>query len=252
MGNPAIRFHGVSLHYTGTGRPGLKRTLFDLVTLRRHDTDEGHWALQGISFSIERGESVGIIGRNGSGKSTTLGLIAQVLVPTRGSVSINGFTVPLLQLGAGFHQDLSGGENVVLNAVLLGFTRREALNLVPSIADFSGLGARLDDPLRTYSTGMRARLGFAVAAHVEPEILLVDEILAVGDAGFRDRCIAAIKRLNGSGTTLVYVGHARPAVEMLCGRSMLLHNGRLEYDGSTEETFRRYFKLLEADPGGCG
>jgi ABC-type polysaccharide/polyol phosphate transport system ATPase subunit len=188
-------------------------------------------ALKGVSFTIEHGESVAVVGSNGAGKSTLLALIAGVLWPDRGEVRVEGSVSPLLELGAGFHPDLTGRENLRLNASLLGMTRREADVLGDRIVEFSELGEFIREPLRTYSAGMIMRLGFAIAVSRDPDILLVDEILAVGDQKFQDKCLERIRELKRQGATIVFVSHARTAVEALCERALWLDHGRLAADG---------------------
>jgi homopolymeric O-antigen transport system ATP-binding protein len=184
-------------------------------------------ALSGVSLEIGRGECVSLIGRNGAGKSTTLGLIAGVLRPSSGTVETAGRICPLLELGAGFNSELTGRENIVLNGILLGLTRREVASRTEEIIAFSELGEFVNAPLRTYSSGMIARLGFSVAVHLDPDILLVDEVLAVGDEKFRQKCLRRMQQFRERGTTMVMVTHDLGTVEKISDRVMLFEGGRL-------------------------
>lgn len=184
-------------------------------------------ALSDVSFAILPGECVSVIGPNGAGKSTTLGLIAGVLRPSSGTVETRGRICPLLELGAGFHSELNGRENIVLNGILLGLTRREVMERVDDIIAFSELGEFIDAPLRTYSTGMTSRLGFSVAVHLEPNILLVDEALAVGDHAFRQKCLRRMQEFRQRGTTMVFVSHEMESVAQISDRVALIVGGRL-------------------------
>jgi lipopolysaccharide transport system ATP-binding protein len=184
-------------------------------------------ALREVSFDIVKGNSFGIIGRNGSGKSTILGLIAGVLKPSSGIVQVTSRISALLELGAGFHPELSGKDNIVLNGVLLGMSRREVKEKSEAIISFSGLGDFIDQPLRTYSSGMIARLGFSIVVHLDPQILLIDEVLAVGDEEFQKKCIAELDAFRSNGVTIVFVSHDLASVERICDRAALIDNGKL-------------------------
>lgn len=201
---------------------------------------EAFWALDDVSFAIGAGEKVAVIGRNGAGKSTLLSIIAGVMSPTRGAVECNGRVSAMLELGTGFHPDLTGRENIYLNAALLGLRRKEVEEREPSILEFSEMQRFVDEPLRTYSTGMVARLGFAVAVHVEPEILVLDEVLSVGDASFREKCERKVAELVGGGTTLLLVSHSVVAVKANCERAIWLDGGRVEMDGPTLSVVEAY------------
>ncbi len=196
--------------------------------------------LHDISFEIGHGESVAIIGRNGVGKSTILSLIAGVLEPTTGRVSVDGRVSPLLELGAGFHPELSGRDNILLNGVLLGMRREEVRRKSAAIIAFAELDESIDEPIRVYSSGMLARLGFAVAVHLEPEILLVDEALAVGDAQFQQKCVQQIRELHRRGVTTVLVSHDLGSVERLCERALVLESHRIAYSGPVADAIRFY------------
>ena len=199
-------------------------------------------ALKGISFTIQDGETVGIVGRNGSGKSTTLKIIAGVYRPSSGIAEVSGH-VALIELGAGFQPDLTGRENIVLSGLLLGLSRREIKSREESIVEFAELGAFIDSPVKQYSTGMYMRLGFAIASEVDPDILLMDEILAVGDTAFQQKCMARIQDFRRMGKTIVYVSHSAAAVVELCSRALLLHEGVLVADGSPDDVIDRYNEL---------
>ncbi len=221
---------------------GLKHSLLHLPDLIRRMKADRFMALADVSLEAKRGESIGIIGSNGSGKSTMLGLIAGVIQPQAGTVEVHGRIAPLLELGAGFHHELTGRENVVLNAVLMGLTRREVAQRFDAIVAFSGLEAFLDEPLRTYSSGMVARLGFSVAAHLDPDILLIDEILAVGDANFQAKCHERLADFRRHGVTLIIVSHALEEVRLLCDRVVWLEAGRVAMEGDPSAVIPAYSK----------
>jgi lipopolysaccharide transport system ATP-binding protein len=197
-------------------------------------------ALNGVSLEVARGQSVGIIGANGSGKSTLLRIMAGITPPSSGTIEINGRVSALLELGAGFHGQISGRENAVLNAVLLGLTMREAYERLDQIIAFAELERFIDEPMRTYSFGMFLRLGFAVAVHVNPEVLLVDEVLAVGDAEFQQKCFDHIEQLRRRGVTIVIVSHDLPAVERFTDRVVMLDAGKVVDDGDPTKVVGRY------------
>jgi lipopolysaccharide transport system ATP-binding protein len=193
---------------------------------------EPFWALKDVSFTIEQGEVVGIIGRNGSGKSTLLKIVAQITAPTTGEVRLWGRTGTLLEVGTGFHPELSGRENVYLNGALLGMSRRDISRKFDEILEFSGVEAFIDTPVKRYSSGMQTRLAFSVAAHLEPEILIVDEVLAVGDAAFQQKCIGKMNEVSRSGRTVFFVSHKMSAVDQLCNRIIWLDHGELVLDST--------------------
>jgi ABC-type polysaccharide/polyol phosphate transport system ATPase subunit len=198
------------------------------------------WALRDVSLTIRRGESVGIIGPNGAGKSTLLRIVSRLAPLTKGKLTVRGRVSPLLELGAGFHPQITGRENAILNAVLLGLSRKEAKEKLAEIADFSELGGFFDQPMRTYSSGMYVRLGFAVAVHVRPEILLVDEVLAVGDAEFQQKCFAHIEKLRQDKVTIVLVTHDLDSVKRFCDRAVLLNHGVIAAEGRPREVVDQY------------
>ncbi|MDI6889828.1 MAG: ABC transporter ATP-binding protein [Thermodesulfovibrionales bacterium] len=226
MKEPVIIFNDVSksypLYHHLTG--GIKNFLFHLPRGINSLKNSRFEALRDISFEVCRGETFGIIGRNGAGKSTTLGLIAGVLKPSKGRVIVKGRISPLLELGAGFHHELTGKENIMLNGVLMGLTRAEVSRKMNEIIEFSELRDFVDQPIRTYSSGMLARLGFSIVAHLEPEILLIDEILAVGDMGFQKKCIDKMMGFKKSGVTMVFVSHSMEDIGRICDRVMWIEN----------------------------
>lgn len=206
-----------------------------------NDIQEKFWALKDISFDLEKGEAVGIIGRNGAGKSTLLKILSKITEPTEGSATIYGRIGSLLEVGTGFHPELTGRENVYLSGAILGMTRAEIEKRFDDIVKFSEVEKFLDTPLKHYSSGMQVRLGFAVAAHLEPEILVVDEVLAVGDARFQNKCLGKMKEVTTEGRTVLFVSHNMNAVERLCNRAILLNNGHIEHDSTNvSETIHDY------------
>ena len=201
------------------------------------------YALREVSFEIRRGEATGIIGRNGSGKSTLLQLLAGTLTPTSGSLAVRGRVSALLELGSGFNPDFTGRENVFLNGAILGLSRCEMTEKFDEIAAFADIGEFLDQPVKTYSSGMMVRLAFAVAVSVQPDILIIDEALSVGDVFFTQKCFQRIREIVHRGATLIFVSHDMGAVQNLCDRALLLNAGRLVYDGAPEDCVSRYFNL---------
>ena len=204
------------------------------------DTVDAFWALKEVTFKVERGEVVGIIGTNGAGKSTLLKILARITSPTKGRAQIRGRISSLLEVGTGFHQELTGRENVFLNATILGMKKKEVENKFDQIVEFSGVEKFLDTPVKRYSVGMKVRLAFAVAAHLEPEILIVDEVLAVGDAEFQKKCLAKMQDVGQQGRTVLFVSHNMPAVTRLCQRAILLNNGRIVDDGPVGKVVHEY------------
>jgi lipopolysaccharide transport system ATP-binding protein len=230
--------------------PKETRTLKELIVTRGRGRGEDVWALSGVSVEAQPGEAVGLVGRNGSGKTTLLKLIAGIIKPTQGTVAVDGRVASLLELGAGFHPEFTGRENVFLNGALYGLKRAQIGELMDEIVNFAGIGHYVDLPVRTYSAGMYMRLGFAVAAHVDADVLLLDEIFAVGDEEFQRKCFGKISQFKQAGGTIVFVSHDAAAVERLCERAVLLRQGTVEYDGPTREAILRYRSLLaeERDP----
>jgi len=198
------------------------------------------WALQDVSFEVIKGEVVGIIGINGAGKSTLLKILSKITAPTSGCVTIRGRISSLLEVGTGFHPELTGRENVYLNGTILGMRKKEIENKFDEIVDFSGIEKFIDTPVKRYSSGMRVRLAFAVAAHLEPEILVIDEVLAVGDARFQKKCLDKMRDVGQQGRTVLFVSHNMPAVTRLCSRTILLNAGRVQADGPTHEVISEY------------
>jgi ABC-type polysaccharide/polyol phosphate transport system ATPase subunit len=235
-------------YYLRSQRPeDIKTTVLHLPSfLSRDNNRKAFWALDGVSFEVKRGESMGIVGPNGSGKSTLLKIIADLARPTRGKIAVNGRISALLELGAGFHPQITGRENAVLNAVLLGLTRREAEEVLPEIIAFSELGDFIDEPMRTYSSGMYIRLGFSVAVHVHADVLLVDEVLAVGDAQFQQKCFDHIEKLRAKGVTIVLVSHDLGSVTRFCERAILLHQGQVQVEGKSQPVVHEYLSRIAA------
>jgi homopolymeric O-antigen transport system ATP-binding protein len=198
------------------------------------------WALQDVSFKINDGEVVGIIGRNGAGKSTLLKILSKITYPTSGRVRVAGRVASLLEVGTGFHEELTGRENIFLNGSILGMKKKEVETKLDSIISFAGVERFIDTPIKRYSTGMRLRLGFAVAAHLDPDVLIVDEVLAVGDAGFQKKCLNTMQELRTSGRTVLFVSHNMAAVENLCTRGIWIDGGRVRQDGPTREIIDAY------------
>ena len=238
----ALRVQGVSKQYRTYARPGdrLKESL-TRGRLRRH---KEFWALHEVSFELNKGDIVGIIGPNGCGKSTLLQIIAGTLEPTQGEVWHEGRIAALLELGAGFDPEFTGVENVYMNASLLGFSRRETDALFPQIERFAEIGDFIHQPVKTYSSGMYVRLAFAIAASVEPDILIIDEALAVGDAVFQHRCLRRIKELHERGTTVLLVSHDVAAIHALCSRAILMSQGRIVSDGDPVDVLNRYQEIV--------
>jgi len=204
------------------------------------DTIEEVWALRDVNFEVHRGEALGIIGRNGAGKSTLLKILSRITEPSTGRVTISGRVASLLEVGTGFHPELTGRENIYLNGTILGMTRVEIKKKFDEIVAFSEVEQYLDTPVKRYSSGMYVRLAFAVAAHLEPEILVVDEVLAVGDASFQQKCLGKMDHVTKEGRTVIFVSHNMTAIQSLCERSILIKNGIILVDGSSSEVINRY------------
>jgi ABC-type polysaccharide/polyol phosphate transport system ATPase subunit len=241
----AIRLEGVSRRFRVY--PQESRTLKELVVARGRVRGTDVWALRDVSLAVEPGESVGLVGRNGSGKTTLLKLVSGIIKPTSGAVAVAGRVGSLLELGAGFHPDFSGRENVYLNGSILGLGRELIREQMDEIVAFAELEEFIDLPVRTYSSGMTMRLGFAVAAHLDADVLLLDEVFAVGDEAFQRKCFGKIHEFKQRGGTIVFVSHDAAAVERLCERAVLLRSGRLEFDGPTHEAIVRYHRQLAAE-----
>lgn len=198
------------------------------------------YALRNVTFKVQEGESLAVVGANGAGKSTLLSIIAGLCRPDFGSVQVNGRIAPMLEIGSGFHPDLTGIENVLVNAALLGFTKREAMNRLPELVEFSEIGDYVHEPIRTYSTGMMVRLAFSVAVHVDPKVLIVDEVLGVGDSHFQAKCVRKIMQLREQGTTLLCVSHSRQMVLDYCSRAVWLNAGEMMMDGEARHVLDAY------------
>lgn len=242
---PALRVQNLGKCYHIYGRP-QDRLKQALLRWRRTYYRE-FWALRGVSFEVGRGEAVGIVGRNGSGKSTLLQMIAGTLAPTEGRVELAGRVAALLELGSGFNPEFTGRENVYLNGAILGLSAREMDERVGAIAAFADIGDFLDQPVKTYSSGMMVRLAFAVQVQVEPDILIVDEALAVGDSLFQKRCYQRLEELRAKGVTLLFVSHDQESVRTLTSRAILLHEGRVLSSGSSAQVLLDYRRLLHEE-----
>ena len=262
MVDNVLDFQGVFKKFARGELHSSLRDLIPALTKRlvRHEqprrlAQREFWALQDVSFSVRRGEAFGIIGANGAGKSTILKLLTGIMRPTKGSIRVAGRISALIEVSAGFHQDLTGRENIYLNATILGMTKEEIKRRFDAIVDFSGLKEFIDTPVKRYSSGMFARLGFSVAAHVDPDVLIVDEVLSVGDYLFQRKCIERMNSVIASGATVVFVSHDLRAVSNLCERSLLLEKGRVQMVGPTDDVIRTYFsrgqqqRVVDADSG---
>jgi ABC-type polysaccharide/polyol phosphate transport system ATPase subunit len=237
-----IEFKGVSKSYPVYHSP--KDRLKELLTLNRKSFHEDFWALHDLSFDVARGETFCVIGENGSGKSTLLQIVARILTPSSGSAQVHGRVAALLELGSGFNPEFTGKDNVYLNASILGLTQKEIDARYESIAAFAEIGSFIDQPVKTYSSGMTVRLAFAVAIHVDPEILLVDEALAVGDIYFRQRCMRKVHELRASGVTILFVSHSIGDVKAIGDRCLWLDKGRLREIGETEGVVSKYLAAM--------
>jgi lipopolysaccharide transport system ATP-binding protein len=255
MNDPIIRVQNLSKRYqigTAVNRgEGLRHVLENALRspqswMRRkrqlkHRNSAGFWALKGVDFEVNRGEMIGIIGRNGAGKSTLLKLLSRITEPTTGKIVLRGRVSSLLEVGTGFHPELTGRENIQLNGAILGMSRAEIRRRFDEIVEFAGIGKFLETPVKRYSSGMYVRLAFAVAAHLEPDVLIVDEVLAVGDAEFQRKCLGKMEDVaNREGRTVVLVSHQMPAIQNLCKRCILMEQGEIVMQGSTHEVVRHY------------
>ena len=240
-GDVAVALTDVSVRYPLASERvnSLKEQAIRLATRRRIVIND-FWALRDINLEIRRGEAIGLVGHNGAGKSTLLKVIARVQRPSFGRVVVYGHVSPLIELGAGFHQELTGRENIFVNGAMLGFSRREMQRKFDGIVEFSGLAEFIDAPLRTYSSGMTARLGFAVAADADPDILIIDEALSVGDEAFQQKCLARMDEFRYQGVTTFYVSHALETLTRLCPRAIWLDGGRVRGAGPAADVVRAY------------
>lgn len=246
----AIEIHGVSKCFQVYDNPGQRLKQFimprvDRIVGRTPQTyHHDFWALRDVSFDLPKGQTIGIVGRNGSGKSTLLQIIAGTLSPSEGRVTVNGRVAALLELGAGFNPDFSGRENVYLNASLLGLNKEETDNKLDDILSFADIGSFIDSPVRSYSSGMLVRLAFAVQAQIDPEILIVDEALAVGDAKFQAKCFSRLKKLKQNGTSILFVSHATEQIVTHCDRAVLLDSGVAQVVGKPKDVVNQYLDIL--------
>ncbi len=243
-GAPLVELDHVWKRYLLGSRAGAREALLSLL-LPGHADRTQLWPLQDLSLAVGPGESVGLIGHNGAGKTTTLKLLAGITRPTRGRVRTRGRIASLINVGAGFHRELTGRQNVYLNGVILGLTRREIDRRYDEIVEFAGLAPFMDTPVKHYSSGMYARLAFAVAVHVDPEILLVDEVLSVGDAAFQDRSLRRMLAFRDSGAAVLFVSHNLSAVELMCQRAVWLDHGKARAVGRTSDVIRAYLDALD-------
>jgi lipopolysaccharide transport system ATP-binding protein len=225
--------------------PAVTGRLFGRRTSQEELAKQEFWALRDISFSLEHGEAFGIVGGNGAGKSTMLKLLTGIMQPTHGSIRVNGRLSALIEVSAGFHPDLTGRENIFLNGAIMGMNRDEIRQRFDAIVAFSGLEEFIDTPVKRYSSGMFARLGFSVAAHVDPDVLLVDEVLSVGDYLFQQKCIERMRAVIASGATVIFVSHNLREVSALCGRSLLLERGRAQMLGPTQDVLQMYLNRAQ-------
>jgi lipopolysaccharide transport system ATP-binding protein len=262
MSNPAIIVEHLGKRYTighqRANRDGLRHAIESAIrepltwlrSSRQKKLEQvDFWALKDVSFQIKQGEVVGIIGSNGAGKSTLLKILSRITVPSEGRIRIDGRIASLLEVGTGFHQELTGRENIFLNGAILGMTRAEIVRKFDEIVEFSGIEEFLDTPVKRYSSGMYVRLAFAVAAHLEPEILIVDEVLAVGDAAFQKKCIGKMGSFARSGRTILFVSHNMDAVRTLCQRAILFDSGKIRADGDVDSVVEDYFSRFSTGSG---
>ena len=219
-------------------------TLKDRILFAGRRKHEEHWVLNGISFQVKKGEAVGLVGENGCGKSTTLKMLTRILYPDEGTIEVKGRVSSLIELGAGFHPDLSGRENIYTNASIFGLSRKEIDSRLEEIIAFSELEKFIDDPVRTYSSGMYMRLAFAVAINVDADVLLIDEILAVGDAAFQAKCFRKLREIKGRGTTIVIVSHSLSQIEQICERSIWIDEGLIRMEGSPRDVHPFYMEWM--------
>jgi ABC-type polysaccharide/polyol phosphate transport system ATPase subunit len=240
----AIELQGVGKRFTKYVDTPMLVTA--ALRFRPRTRRERLWAIRGVDLSVSDGESVGVIGRNGSGKTTLMSLIAGVTAPTEGSVRVWGRVAPLISVGVGFHRELTGRENIYVNGSILGLSRKEIDKLLPHIIEFAGVADFIDTPVKFYSSGMYVRLGFSVAVHSDPDVLVVDEVLAVGDLGYQVKCYERISEIRKRGTSIVMVSHNMAAVRRMCDRVMLVHDGAPRFCGPAEEAISVYHEFLSS------
>ncbi len=244
--DPIVRVRGLSKCYPAHDRPN-QMLLRALLRTSRAQT-EGVWAVRNVSFDIADGEAVGLIGRNGCGKSTLLQMICGTLPATEGTIDVRGRIAALLELGAGFNREFTGRENIRLNSSILGLSQREIESRIDAVIDFAEIGSFIDRAVRSYSSGMFARLAFSVAIHVDPDLLIVDEILSVGDEAFQRKCFARIEEIRAKGAAILFVSHAANSVVELCDRAFYMHEGEILFDGSAKAAVTHYHRILYAPP----
>ncbi len=244
MAKPAVVVDHVSILFNLNSEKidNIKEYFIKLITRKLHYTE--FWALKDVSFKIEKGERLGVLGFNGAGKSTLLKTVAGVLKPTKGSVSVSGVIAPLLELGAGFDMNYSGKENIYLYGATMGYSRKFIESKYDEIVDFSELGDFINVPIKNYSSGMRARLGFAIATAVEPDVLILDEVLSVGDAKFRQKSEAKVKALFDKGVTVLFVSHSTEQVRRLCNKAIILKKGEVIASGDVEDVCKIYDDMV--------
>lgn len=239
MNDSIVRFDKVTKSFQIGYKLLLKEVLIDIVKSKKRDV---FYAIQDVSFDVKKGETLGIIGGNGSGKSTILKLIAGVIVPTSGKVEVKGRIAPLIELGAGFHPELSGKENIYINGTILGLSRKEIKSRLNSIVSFAELSEFIDTPIKHYSSGMYLRLGFSIAIHTDPQVLLVDEILAVGDESFQAKCFNKLEEIKKKNTTIVFVSHDLKSISKFCDRVILIEHGKIKMTGEPNSVLNAYLK----------
>lgn len=244
MAKPAVVVDHVSILFNLNSEKidNIKEYFIKLITRKLHYTE--FWALKDVSFTVEKGERMGVLGFNGAGKSTLLKTVAGVLKPTKGSVSVSGVIAPLLELGAGFDMNYSGKENIFLYGATMGYSRKFIESKYDEIVEFSELGEFINVPLKNYSSGMRARLGFAIATAVEPEVLILDEVLSVGDAKFRKKSEEKVKSLFDKGVTVLFVSHSAEQVRRLCNKAIILKKGEIIASGDVNEVCDTYDQMV--------
>lgn len=252
MTEPVIKIENLSKRYLIGHRESyisLRDQIVDMFSFKKKEKKEEFWALKGINMSIEKGENIGIIGKNGAGKSTLLKILSQITPPTTGKITMRGRVASLLEVGTGFNPELTGRENIYLNGAILGMTRKEISRKFDEIVAFSEVEKFLDTPVKRYSSGMYVRLAFAVAAHLEPEILIVDEVLAVGDAEFQKKCLGKMSEVGKDGRTVLFVSHNMGAIANLCSKVLVLDHGQPIFFGNTQEGITKYIETSKEGSG---
>jgi len=219
------------------------KSIYQMTRFSEKDQDSTMWALRDVSFNLFEGEVLGVIGKNGAGKSTLLKILSQITEPSSGEISIRGNISSLLEVGTGFHEELTGRDNVYFNGTILGMSKKEIDRKFDEIVAFSGVERYIDTPVKFYSSGMKVRLAFSVAAHLEPDILIIDEVLAVGDLAFQQKCLNKMDEVKDSGRTILFVSHSMNSIEGLCSRCILLENGKVTYNGDTKSTIEKYQEI---------